>query len=72
MLSHKISMIWQPFFFFFTELTEGKHQLIFQMEKLNLADKEAAIRYMQQYTMDVCNFFSGWFDFSPFGRLKSL
>uniref|UniRef100_A0A671L8U5 Cytosolic phospholipase A2 gamma-like n=1 Tax=Sinocyclocheilus anshuiensis TaxID=1608454 RepID=A0A671L8U5_9TELE len=37
------------------KLGGGKHQLIFPIEKLNLADKQAAKRYMKQHTEDVCN-----------------
>ncbi|KAI2646741.1 Cytosolic phospholipase A2 gamma [Labeo rohita] len=36
------------------ELSGGKCQMIFPIEKLNLADKEAAKLYMKQYTEDIC------------------
>uniref|UniRef100_A0A672SPC0 PLA2c domain-containing protein n=1 Tax=Sinocyclocheilus grahami TaxID=75366 RepID=A0A672SPC0_SINGR len=36
------------------ELTGGKSQHIFQVEKLNLADKEAAKLHMRKYTLDIC------------------
>lgn len=54
------------------ELTGGKQHLIFPIEKLDLADKEAARLYMNQYTEDVCNDLSLWFRFWPFGRLNHL
>ncbi|XP_067295829.1 cytosolic phospholipase A2 gamma-like [Pseudorasbora parva] len=38
-----------------TKLSGGKHQLIISTESLNLADKEAAKQFMEQYTEDVCN-----------------
>ncbi|XP_059403200.1 cytosolic phospholipase A2 gamma-like [Carassius carassius] len=44
-----------------TDLSGGKSQLIYQLEKLNddkTAGKKAAKQYMMQYTMDVCNYFS--------------
>ncbi|XP_026111323.1 cytosolic phospholipase A2 gamma-like [Carassius auratus] len=44
-----------------TDLSGGKKQLIYQLEKLNedkTAGKKAAKQYMMQYTMDVCNYFS--------------
>ncbi|XP_048042714.1 cytosolic phospholipase A2 gamma-like isoform X1 [Megalobrama amblycephala] len=47
------------------KLTGGKNQLIFQEEKLNLTDKEAAKRYMKQYTEDVCNDLNHCFRFWP-------
>lgn len=55
----------------FAELTGGKSQPIFQMEKLNLADKEAAKLYIKQYTKDVCNYLSQ-FSLGPFGRLNCI
>ncbi|XP_051750595.1 cytosolic phospholipase A2 gamma-like isoform X3 [Ctenopharyngodon idella] len=48
------------------ELTGGEHELIFQVEKLNLTDKEAAKQYMKQYTEDVCNYVNHYFSFWPF------
>uniref|UniRef100_A0A671L3F0 Cytosolic phospholipase A2 gamma-like n=1 Tax=Sinocyclocheilus anshuiensis TaxID=1608454 RepID=A0A671L3F0_9TELE len=50
------------------KLGGGKHQLIFPIEKLNLADKQAAKRYMKQHTEDVCNNLSHWFRFWPFNK----
>ncbi|ROL53845.1 Cytosolic phospholipase A2 gamma [Anabarilius grahami] len=47
------------------KLTRGKHHLIFQDKKLNLTDKEAAKRYMKQYTEDVCNDLNHCFRFWP-------
>ncbi|XP_048042719.1 cytosolic phospholipase A2 gamma-like isoform X2 [Megalobrama amblycephala] len=45
------------------KLTGGKHQQFFQKRKLNLTDKEAAKKYMKQYTEDVCNALSHCFSF---------
>ncbi len=56
----------------FTELGGGKHQLIFPIENLNLADKQAAKLYMKQHTEDVCNNLSHRFSFWPFSRLNYL
>ncbi|MCI4381057.1 hypothetical protein PGIGA_G00247320 [Pangasianodon gigas] len=53
-------------------LAGGKSQLIFQVEKLNLADKEAAKLYMEHYTMDVCNYLSVWFKLWPFDLCYSI
>ncbi len=55
----------------FTELSGGRHQLIFPIKKLNLADKQAAKLYMKQHTEDVCNNLSHRFSFWP-GRLNCL
>ncbi|XP_051750591.1 cytosolic phospholipase A2 gamma-like [Ctenopharyngodon idella] len=58
-----------------TDLAGGKSQLIFQVEKLNaekIADKKAAKLYMEQYTIDVCNFLSGRFNFWPFDVCMSI
>lgn len=52
------------------DLAGGKRQLVFPVQKLNLADKEAAQLYMKQYTIDVCNYLNSWFSFWPFGRLN--
>ncbi len=54
----------------FTEISGGKRQLIFPIQKLNLADKHAANLYMKQYTEDLCNNLSLQFSFWPFGRLN--
>uniref|UniRef100_A0A8C1WLT0 PLA2c domain-containing protein n=1 Tax=Cyprinus carpio TaxID=7962 RepID=A0A8C1WLT0_CYPCA len=45
------------------ELSGGKSQLIFPIEKLNLKDKEAAVRYMNEHTEDVCKNLSHRFSF---------
>ncbi|KAL1273584.1 hypothetical protein QQF64_026398 [Cirrhinus molitorella] len=37
------------------EISGGKRRMIFPIQKLNLADKEAAKVYMKKYTEDVCN-----------------
>ncbi|KAL1273586.1 hypothetical protein QQF64_026400 [Cirrhinus molitorella] len=47
------------------DLGGGKHQRIFPIEKLNLADKQAAKRYMNQHTEDVCNNLSYRYSFIP-------
>uniref|UniRef100_A0A9J8DKZ2 Uncharacterized protein n=1 Tax=Cyprinus carpio carpio TaxID=630221 RepID=A0A9J8DKZ2_CYPCA len=52
------------------ELTGGKDQHIFQVEKLNLADKEAAQLHMRKYTLDICALLSVSFSFWPFGTLE--
>ncbi|XP_050957833.1 cytosolic phospholipase A2 gamma isoform X2 [Labeo rohita] len=54
------------------ELTGDKHQLDFQVQKLNFADEEAAKLYMKQYTIDVCNYLSSWFSFWPFDVCLSI
>uniref|UniRef100_A0A8C1ZBQ6 PLA2c domain-containing protein n=1 Tax=Cyprinus carpio TaxID=7962 RepID=A0A8C1ZBQ6_CYPCA len=54
------------------ELAEGKGQLIFPVGKLDLADKEAAKQYMEQYTTDVCNYLSSCFSFWPFDVCISI
>ncbi|XP_058632633.1 cytosolic phospholipase A2 gamma-like isoform X2 [Onychostoma macrolepis] len=54
------------------KLGGGKHQLIFPIEKLNLADKQAAKLYMKQHTEDVCNHLSHWFSFWPFNVWMSI
>ncbi|KAG1931581.1 cytosolic phospholipase A2 gamma [Pimephales promelas] len=53
-------------------LDGGKRQLIFQVEKLDLADKKAAKLYMKNFTMDVCNNLSVGFSFWPFDLIKSI
>ncbi|XP_073696285.1 cytosolic phospholipase A2 gamma-like [Garra rufa] len=53
------------------ELAGGKRQLIFPIQKLNLADKEAAKLYMKQYTEDVCNYLSQ-FSLGPFDLFLSI
>lgn len=55
-------------FLSFTELSGGKSQLIFPIEKLNLKDKEAAVRYMNEHTEDVCKNLSHRFSSWPFGK----
>uniref|UniRef100_A0A8C2Q4T4 PLA2c domain-containing protein n=1 Tax=Cyprinus carpio TaxID=7962 RepID=A0A8C2Q4T4_CYPCA len=44
------------------ELSGGKSQLIFPIEKLNLKDKEDAVHYMNEHTEDVCKNLSHWFN----------
>ncbi|XP_058630569.1 cytosolic phospholipase A2 gamma-like isoform X3 [Onychostoma macrolepis] len=55
------------------ELDRGKHQLIFPIKQLNLADKQDAKRYMKQRTEDVCNHlshcFSSWTDVKMWTRI---
>ncbi|XP_034162595.2 cytosolic phospholipase A2 gamma isoform X2 [Pangasianodon hypophthalmus] len=55
-----------------TGLAGGKRQLIFQVEKLNLHNKEAAKLYMKRYTMDVCNNLSVQFKLWPFDLCCSI
>ncbi|KTF96350.1 hypothetical protein cypCar_00042393 [Cyprinus carpio] len=59
-------------FLSFTELSGGKSQLIFPIEKLNLKDKEAAVRYMNEHTEDVCKNLSHRFSSWPFDVLESI
>ncbi|XP_052454731.1 cytosolic phospholipase A2 gamma-like [Carassius gibelio] len=47
-------------------------ELIFQVEKLDLANKEAAKLYMERYTMDVCNHLSDRFSLWPFDVCISI
>uniref|UniRef100_A0A8C1NW04 PLA2c domain-containing protein n=1 Tax=Cyprinus carpio TaxID=7962 RepID=A0A8C1NW04_CYPCA len=54
------------------ELTGGKDQHIFQVEKLNLADKEAAQLHMRKYTLDICALLSVSFSFWPFDICFSI
>uniref|UniRef100_A0A8C1NQF1 PLA2c domain-containing protein n=1 Tax=Cyprinus carpio TaxID=7962 RepID=A0A8C1NQF1_CYPCA len=54
------------------ELSGGKSQLIFPIEKLNLKDKEAAVRYMNEHTEDVCKNLSHRFSSWPFDVLESI
>ncbi|XP_026111346.1 cytosolic phospholipase A2 zeta-like [Carassius auratus] len=54
------------------ELSGGKHQLIFPIEKLNLEDKEAAECYMNEHTEDVCKNLNNWFSLWPFDVLTSI
>ncbi|XP_016375228.1 cytosolic phospholipase A2 gamma-like [Sinocyclocheilus rhinocerous] len=54
------------------ELTGGKSQHIFQVEKLNLADKEAAKLHMRKYTLDICACLSVSFSFWPFNVCFSI
>ncbi|XP_073696258.1 cytosolic phospholipase A2 gamma-like [Garra rufa] len=54
------------------ELTGDKHQLDFQVQKLDLADKEAAKLYMKKYTIDVCNYLNSWFSVWPFDVCLSI
>uniref|UniRef100_A0A9J8DFU5 Uncharacterized protein n=1 Tax=Cyprinus carpio carpio TaxID=630221 RepID=A0A9J8DFU5_CYPCA len=56
----------------FAELTGGKDQHIFQVEKLNLADKEAAQLHMRKYTLDICALLSVSFSFWPFDICFSI
>ncbi|KAI2645405.1 Cytosolic phospholipase A2 gamma [Labeo rohita] len=50
------------------ELTGGKSQPIFQMEKLNLADKEAAILRVTKYTLDICACLRFSYNFWPLDK----
>ncbi|XP_073696287.1 cytosolic phospholipase A2 gamma-like [Garra rufa] len=54
------------------ELGGGKQQLILPIEKLNLADKQAAKLYMKQYTEAVCKCLGVWFSFWPFDCWMSI
>ncbi|XP_052454574.1 cytosolic phospholipase A2 gamma-like [Carassius gibelio] len=54
------------------ELSGGKRQLIFPIEKLNLKDKEAAECYMKEHTEDVCKNLNNWFSLWPFDVLTSI
>ncbi|XP_026099227.1 cytosolic phospholipase A2 gamma-like [Carassius auratus] len=54
------------------DLTGGKDQHIFQMEKLNLADKEAAILHIRMYTLDICACLRVSFNFWPFDVCFSI
>ncbi|XP_059403202.1 cytosolic phospholipase A2 zeta-like [Carassius carassius] len=54
------------------ELSGGKHQLIFPIEKLNLEDKKAAECYMNEHTEDVCKNLSHCFSLWPFDLLTSI
>jgi len=56
----------------FPELTEGKHQLVIQTQKLIVTDKEAAKQYMKQFTEDVCHDLSHYCNFLSLGRLNCL
>ncbi|KAL1273590.1 hypothetical protein QQF64_026404 [Cirrhinus molitorella] len=53
------------------ELTGSKGQHIFQVEKLNFANKEAAKLHIKKYTLDIIDYLSDQLNFWPFNVFLS-